>query len=140
MRKEILGVIPSFQQDPVVLNNLQLNFDLPILIDEMKHSRTWAEGELNAMILLKEPDKQIVLTAFQEGIKIKSFQSNDSVTFQTVEGKLNLHTRKESVTLGKGEFLALHENIKYSLTTNEKTVFLLTIAGSTIQPAGNYIP
>lgn len=32
-------------------------------------------------------------------------------------------------------FKSKHENIKYSLTTNEKTIFLLTISGSTIHSA-----
>jgi quercetin dioxygenase-like cupin family protein len=137
MEKETLGVIPSIQMDQGSLNSSLLNFDLPILIEEMKHSYSWAKGGINARILLKRPDKQIVLTAFQEGIKIKSFQSNASISFQIIEGKLKFQTRKESVILEKGQFMAFHENIKYSLTTNEKTVFLLTIAGSTIQSAVN---
>ena len=89
------------------------------------------------MILLKSPDKQIVLTALHEGTEINSFQSNDSITFQIIEGKLKFQTRKESVTLNKGQLLTLHENIKYSLTTSEETVFLLTIANSTLKQAEN---
>jgi quercetin dioxygenase-like cupin family protein len=92
-------------------------FDLPALIENMKNSSTWAEGELNAMVLFKRPEKQIVLTALHEGTKIDSYQANDSVTFQIIEGKLKFHTTKESVTLRKGQLLALHENINYSLTS-----------------------
>ena len=112
-------------------------FDLPTLIEKMKQSQSWAKGELNAMILLKNPDKQIVLTALHEGTEIQSFQSNDSITFQIIEGKVKLHTPKESVLLDQGQLLTLHENIKYSLTTNEESVLLLTIANNTLQPAGN---
>jgi quercetin dioxygenase-like cupin family protein len=96
----------------------------------MKHSHVWEQGELNAMILLNTPGKQILLTALHEGTEIDSFQSNDSITFHIIEGKLKFHTRKESVTLNKGQLLTLHEKIKYSLKTREETVFLLTIAGS----------
>ncbi len=102
-------------------------FDLPALIENMKLSHTWIKGELNATILLKRPDKKIVLTAIHEGTEIRSFQSNDSTTFQIIEGKLKFRTRKESVTLDKGQFLTLHDNIKYRLTSKEETVFLLTI-------------
>jgi quercetin dioxygenase-like cupin family protein len=113
-------------------------FDLPALIERMKHSHSWAKGELNAMILLKSPDKQIVLTALHEGTKISSFQSSDSITFQIIEGKLRFHTRKESLTIDKGQLLTLHENIKYSLTSRKETVFLLTIANGILsQPATN---
>jgi len=87
--------------------------------------------------ILKTPDKQILLTALHEGTEIKSFQSNDSVTFQILEGKLSFHIRKQSVILEKGQFLTLHENVKYSMTTEEATVLLLTIASTTLQLSVN---
>ena len=128
---------PLLVREERSLNASLLTFDLPILIEKMKHSRTYAQGELNAMILLKNPDKQIVLTALHEGTEIKSFQSNDSITFQIIEGKLMFRTRKDSVTLDKGQLLTLHEKIKYSLTISEETVLLLTIAKGTLQPVEN---
>jgi len=102
-------------------------FDLPSLIEMMKHSHTWAQGELNAMVLLKRQDKQIVLTALHEGTEIISYQSEDSVTFQIIEGRINFHTRKETVILDKDRKFTLYDNIKYSLETKEETVLLLTI-------------
>jgi hypothetical protein len=104
-----------------------LAFDLPSLIDRMKQSYTWANGELNALILLKSPEKKIILTAMHEGTEILSFQSSDSVTFQIVEGRLEFHHRKDTFTLNKGQLMTLDENVKYTLTTREETVFLLTI-------------
>ena len=89
------------------------------------------------MILLKSPGKQIVLTALHEGTEINSYQSNDSITLQIIEGKLRFQTRKESITLDKGQLLTLHENIKYSLSTMEETVFLLTIANGILKPGEN---
>lgn len=77
-----------------------------------------------------------MLTALHDGTEIQSFQSNDSITFQIIEGKLMFHTRKESVTLDKGQLLTLHENIKYSLTSKE-TVLLLTIASGALQLSKN---
>ncbi len=137
MEKEMLISTPPVAGNSRSHNVSLLTFDLPALIEMMKNSHDWTNGELNAMILLKRPDKQIVLTALHEGTEIKSFQSNDSVTFQIIEGKLKLHTRKESVILDKGQLLTLQEKIKYSLTTREETVFLLTIANGTLQPAEN---
>jgi quercetin dioxygenase-like cupin family protein len=137
MRKERLKSAPPSVKDDRSLNASMLTFDLPALIDKMKQSQSWANGELNAMVLLKSPDKQIVLTALHEGTEIKSFQSNDLITFQIIEGKVKFHTRRESVTVDKGQLLTLHENIKYSLTTKEESVFLLTIANETLQRAEN---
>jgi quercetin dioxygenase-like cupin family protein len=114
-----------------------LAFDLPSLIATMKQSYTWANGELNALILLKSPNKQIILTAMHEGTEIKSFQSNDSITFQIIEGRLKFHIRKDIVTLNEGQLMTLDENIKYRLSTQEETVFLLTISDGITRSANN---
>jgi len=114
-----------------------LIFDLPTLVEKIKVNQSWANGELNSMILLKTPDKQIMLTALHDRTEIQSFQSNESITFQIIEGKLTFRTPKESVTLDEGQLLTLHENVKYSLTTEEETVFLLTIANSDLSMSVN---
>jgi quercetin dioxygenase-like cupin family protein len=114
-----------------------LAFNLPSLITTMKQSNTWAKGELNALILLKSPEKKIILTAIHEGTEIKSIQSNDSITFQIIEGKLKFHIRNDIITLNKGQLMTLDEKIKYSLTTQEETVFMLTIANGSTKASKN---
>lgn len=104
------------------------SFDLPTLIEELKQDHCWAKGELNAMILLNRPDKQIMLTVLHKGTEISSFHSGDTITFQIIEGKMKFYSRSNSIVLDKGQLLTLHENIKYRLTSNEETAFLLTIA------------
>jgi quercetin dioxygenase-like cupin family protein len=137
MDKETLKTKPLLSKyNKTTISSLH-TFDLPNLIEKMKHSNNWANGEPNTMILLKSPKKKIVLIALHEDTEIKSFQSNDSITFQIIEGKLKFHTRKESLTLDKGILLTLHENIKYSLITKEETVLLLTIASSNFQTLKN---
>ena len=114
-----------------------LIFDFPTLIEEMKHKNTWTNGDLDTIILVKTPTKQIVLAAMHEGTEIKSFQSNESINFQIIEGKMKVHTRKESVNLNKGQLLTLQEKIKYRLTTDEETVLLLTITSCAVQLSEN---
>jgi len=128
---------PCFYERKGHIDPSMFTFDLPTLIENMKNSSAWADGELNAMVLFKRPEKQVVLTALHEGTKIDSFQANDSVTFQIIEGKLKFHTTKESITLKRGQLLALHENIKYSLTSRKETVFLLTIDKGRCQQTEN---
>jgi len=137
MGNDTLKTQPSLRSDNRSFNASLLTFDLPVLIEKMKHESAWERGELNTMILLKSPDKQIMLIALHDETEIKSFQSNDSITFQIIEGRLRFHTRKESVTLDKGQLLTLHEKIKYSLTTMKQSVLLLTIANRTLQPEKN---
>jgi hypothetical protein len=137
MEIESLTAEPLLHNDNLSFDPSLFNFDLQTLIENMRHSHTWAKGELHSMILLKSPDKQIVLTILHEGTEINSFQSNDSVTLQIIEGKLMFHARKESVTLYKGQLLTLHQRISYRLTTMEETVFILTIADSTLHEVIN---
>jgi quercetin dioxygenase-like cupin family protein len=120
-------------------NPLSFTFDLPTLIENMKNSHSWANGELNSLILLKTPDKKIMLTALHKGTEIDSFQANDSITFQIIEGKMKFHTRRESVILEKGQSLTLHEKIKYSLLTKEETFYLLTISSGNLRPVQNLL-
>jgi len=119
------------------ITSSSFTFDLPTLIENMKQSHSWVKGDLNAMILLNRPDKKILLTAIHERTEVKSFQANDSITLQIIEGKLMFRTRKESVSLKKGQLLTLSEKIKYSMTTMEETVFLLTISKDAAKMAEN---
>ncbi len=137
MGKESFKVNYLLRKDDLSRNPSLLIFDLPTLVEKMKHAQSWVNGELNAMILLKTPGKQIILTAMHDGTEIQSFQSNDSITLQIIEGKLIFHTRKESVILDEGQLLTIHENIKYSLTTKEETVLLLTIANKAFELSEN---
>jgi quercetin dioxygenase-like cupin family protein len=118
---------PSNRKNSRMMNSSLRTFDLPALVEKMKHKNTWANGEIDATVLLKKDDKQIVLAVLHEDTEIKSYQSNDSITFQIIEGELMFHTQKETVTLKKGQILTLFDNVKYRLTTKEETVLLLTI-------------
>ena len=119
------------------LNTSLYLYDFPTLIGKMKQKHSWIKGDLDTMILMKTPTKQIVLTAMHEGTEIKSFQSNESITFQIIEGKMKFHTLKGSLNLDKDQLLTVCENIKYSLTTNEETVLLLTITSNAVQLSEN---
>jgi quercetin dioxygenase-like cupin family protein len=112
-------------------------FNLPALIESMKKSHKWANNELNAMILLKGRSKQIILTSIHDGTEIESFQSKDSVTFHTLEGKLRINTQYDTVILTEGQLMTITNKIKYYLTTDEDTVFLLSTSERITEAASN---
>lgn len=82
--------------------------------------------KLYSKILVNKPGKQIVLTKIFKNEEIYFFQLNDLFTFQVIEGKLKLRKQEETISLIEGQVLSLHENSNYSLTTAEKSIFLLT--------------
>lgn len=137
MELEMLKTNPRFLKDTMEGDISSKTLNLSFLVKKLKCSPSWENGELDSIILLKSSSKKIVLTALHEGTEIVSFQSNDSITFQLIEGELMVHTDKISVTINKGQFLTLHDKINYSLTTSKETVFLLTISNSILQPAEN---
>ena len=103
MEIESLKSGSPISRDNRSLNSSSFSFDLPSLVESMKQSYSWSKGELSSMILLKNPEKQIILTSLHKGTEVESYQSKDSVTFEILEGKLKFRTKREEITLGKGE-------------------------------------
>ena len=108
--------------------SVPLTHDLTGLIRNMKLSNAWARGDLNSMILVKNTERNVMLVALHEGTEIVSYQSNDSITFQIIEGKMEVNTGKTSEAIGLGQVLTLNDKVKYRLTTCEETVMLMSIA------------
>ena len=119
--------------NPVLLNSSGMHNApylnaVPALIKIMKEEKSWKKGDLNTMVLLRDPDKKVILTVLHERTEVKYFQSDDSVTFHVLEGRLQLHIRGGSVTVNRGEALTMNEKTKYSFDTAEETAFLMTLA------------
>ena len=121
------GTIPFPHIDNGSFNASYLSVNLPALVDNMKHEKSWNKGRLSSLILLKSQSKSIVLTLTHAGTEITSIQKNDSATFQIIEGRLEFYFQKEYVTLNVNEILTLNKKIRYSFYSVEETAFLLTI-------------
>jgi quercetin dioxygenase-like cupin family protein len=128
-REKTSFVTESMADNNIGLINTSLNSsDLGVMISHLKQEPSWAEGELKSSILLKSPSKKILLTVLHAGTIISSFQADDSITFQVIEGMLNLHFRNESFTLNKGEVLIMNEKLKYEIDTQEDSALLMILA------------
>lgn len=103
------------------------SIDIPAIIADLKNDKTWTDGELNSVVLMNSPSVKVLLTILHEGTEVISYQANDSITFQVLEGSLILHIREESVVLNSGEILTLEEKIRYSFDSVEETAFLMTL-------------
>jgi quercetin dioxygenase-like cupin family protein len=107
--------------------NKYFAFDIPTLVENVKQIHSWKGGNLNAIILLKNTDKSAVLTALQEGTEINSYQSNEAINLQIIEGRIKFYANSDSVTLKKGQLLTLHEKTRYKIKSLEESVFILTV-------------
>jgi quercetin dioxygenase-like cupin family protein len=102
--------------------------DLEALITNMKNEQAWVEGELKSAVLLRSPAKKIILTVLHKGTEIRSYQSDYSITFQVIEGKLRLKYGDKTFSLGKSEILIINEKIKYKIESLEDSAFLMILA------------
>jgi hypothetical protein len=137
MEIETLKTKSRFPNDKQSFGHLDGSSDLTDMIDNLKSSHSWKRGELISMILLNNPEKQILLTALHGKTEVKSFQSKVSITFQIIEGKVTFNTLDESVILNTSQLLTLSEKVNYSLTAIEDTVFLLTISNRSAKISTN---
>lgn len=138
MATYVLEPKPSLKMGYSVYDSLLPASDLPFLIEKLRNdSPKTKRKKLNSMILLKKPDRQIVLTTMKKNVEIESFQSSHSVTFQVVQGKLKFRTYKETVTLERGQVLTLHENVKYCVAAIDESVLLLTVSTAIFEPSQN---
>lgn len=128
-REKTSFITESMADNNTRLINSPLNSsDLGVMISHLKQEPSWEKGELKSAILLKSPSKKILLTVLHEGTVISSFQSDDSITFQVIEGMMNLRFKNESFTLNKGEVLIMKEKLKYEIDTLQDSALLMILA------------
>jgi mannose-6-phosphate isomerase-like protein (cupin superfamily) len=121
--KENLRTKPFYHYE----NGQTSTFDVPAIIEDLKKQQNWLNGEISSVILLSSPTIKVLLTLMHEGTEVISYQADDSVTFQVIDGSMILHIGDESILIREGEMLTLDEKLKYSFDAVEETAFLLTL-------------
>jgi quercetin dioxygenase-like cupin family protein len=112
-----------------------LTFDIPTLLAQLKHEDLWRTGKRNAMTLLKDRGLRVVLIVMHASTAIPSHQAESPLSVQVVEGRLQVRTDAEPVTLKKGHMLALQAGIRHEIEALEESALLLTLATSQLHPA-----
>lgn len=107
-----------------------VTIDLFSFIEQIKKEKKWKDTDRNAITVFKTNGLRIVLIALHKGAEMIKHKADGLISVQVLEGRLQLHTDEESVKLGKGQMLALHEGIPHSLLAKKKTIFLLTLTTS----------
>ena len=111
-----------------VLDADLVQMDLNEFIRQIKEESTWAEGDRNSIAIYKSDTLRIVLLGLRQNAEFITHQANGNISVQVLEGRIKFSTEQKSVTLDKGQMLALHENIPHSVTALKESFFLLTLA------------
>ncbi len=69
----------------------------------------------------------IVLIALRKGAEMNKHKADGLISLQVLEGQIMFKTDEQTVELGKGQMLALHEAILHDVLAKEETIFLLTL-------------
>jgi quercetin dioxygenase-like cupin family protein len=104
-----------------------VSIDLPLYMAQIKDESSWKDGKRNAITVFKTNGLRIVLIALHEGSEMARHTADGIISVQVLEGLIQFNTDKQSVELGKGQMLALHERIPHSVKAIRETVFLLTL-------------
>lgn len=104
-----------------------VSIDLPLFMEQIKEEKTWKDGKRNAITLFKTNEMRMVLIALHEGSDMARHVADGMINVQVLEGRMQFTTDHQSVVLGKGQMIVLHEQIIHSVKAIQETIFLLTV-------------
>jgi len=111
-----------------VLNAPLVEMDLNKFIEQVKSETVWADSDRNSITIYKSETVRIVLIGLRNNAELKPHQANGVISVQVLEGKLNFSTAQESISIEKGQMIALQENITHSVRALTDSFFLLTLS------------
>lgn len=105
-----------------------VTIDVHDFIKQIKDEPAWEKSDRNAMTIYKTNGMRIVLIALHEDAIMEKHTANGVISVQVLEGEINFNTADHSVSVKKGQMIALHRGIPHSVAAVKESVFLLTLA------------
>lgn len=109
-----------------IVDAAQVTIDLRSFTEQIRAEKVWKDSDRNAITVFKSDGMRIVLIALHKDAEMKKHTANGIISVQVIEGKILFTTEEQSVELGNGQMLALHEGVPHSVLAKEETIFLLT--------------
>lgn len=110
-----------------IVDAAQVTIDLRSFTEQIRAEKVWKDSDRNAITVFKSDGMRIVLIALHKDAEMKKHTANGIISVQVIEGKILFTTEEQSVELGNGQMLALHEGVPHSVLAKEETIFLLTL-------------
>jgi len=119
---------PQRPEGDRMLNAPLVEMNLNKFIAQIKQETTWADSDRNSMTIFKSDSMRIVLLGLHQNAELKTHTANGIISVQVLEGKINFTAEQQTVSLEKGQMIALQEKIPHSVLALEESFFLLTLA------------
>ncbi len=104
-----------------------VEMDLNNFILQIKHEITWATTDHNSITIFKSDNTTVVLIGMHQNAELKKHNAYGDIHVQVLEGKINFCTEQQTVSLQKGQMIALKADIPHSVQALEDSFFLLTV-------------
>ena len=120
----------STKQRPLgerIMDAALVTIDLRNFTNQIRQEKAWTDNDRNAITVFKTDGMRIVLVALHKNAEMAKHTADGMISVQVLEGQILFTTEEQSVELGQGEMLALHENVPHSVLAKEETIFLLTL-------------
>ena len=110
-----------------MIDTSQLLIDIPSFIKQIKSEKQWKLSDRNSITVFKSDKMTIVLTGLRKNAEMHTQHPENVFSLHLIDGKISLKTQFKKVKIGRGQILALHENVPYTIKAIKKTMMLLTI-------------
>ncbi len=118
---------PQRPEGDRMLNASLVQMDLNSFMAQIKQEPAWADSDHNAITIFKSDRMRMILIGMHEAAELKTHTANGMISVQVLEGKINFTAEPQTVTLEKGQMIALHEKIAHSVLAVKESFFLLTL-------------
>lgn len=118
---------PQRPEGDRILNAPLVEMDLNKFIEQIKGESTWAESDRNSITIFKSNSMRIVLMGMHKDAELKTHTANGIISVQVLEGNITFTAAQSTVSLEKGQMIALQEMIPHSVLALEESFFLLTL-------------
>lgn len=113
-----------------------VKIDLRSFKEQITNENSWKDSDRNGITVFKTNGMCIVLIALHRDSEMTKHTADGMISIQVLEGQILFTTEEQSVELGNGQMLVLHENVPYRVLAREEAIFLLTLttilAGKTL--------
>ena len=107
-----------------------VEMDINKFIDQIKNETTWGTADHNSITIFKSNNTTIVLIGMHSKAELKKHKVYKDIYVQVLEGKIDFCTEQHSVSLQKGQMIALKAGIEHSVQSLDESFFLLTVSVS----------
>lgn len=110
--------------------------DLADVARELREGETWRREGHVAKTLVKNESLRVVLVDMREGAQLREHRTASRISIHVLGGKVSVRMPGGSRVVAAGQLLAVDESIPHDVEALEPSTFLLTLARSRDEAAG----